>query len=100
MLGLLVDQIDIVGAYLESLLGDNDLPIFMKLPPSFQSFRFIREGLVFRLPCSIYGLRQSGRLWNQKVVAFLKSIGFKPLNADASILIHRGKEEDDITMMS
>ncbi len=29
---LIVEQIDIVGAYLESLLSDNDLPIFMKLP--------------------------------------------------------------------
>ena len=52
-----------------------------------------------RLLRSIY-LRQSGRLWNQKVVAFLKGLGFHPLNADASILIHHGKDKDDITMMS
>lgn len=30
---------------------------------------------------------QSGRLWNQKVIGFLKTLGFKPLNADPSILI-------------
>ena len=31
MLNLFIHQIDIVGAYLESLLGDNNLPIFIKL---------------------------------------------------------------------
>lgn len=53
-----------------------------------------------RLLRSIYGLRQSGSLWNQKVIAFLKSLGFEPLNADASILINHGKESDDVTMIS
>ena len=93
MLGFIIEQIDIVGAYLESLLSDNDLPIYMRLPSGFQTFRPI---LVCRLLRSIY-LRQSGRLWNQKVV---KGLGFHPLNANASILIHHGKDKDDITMMS
>lgn len=97
---LIIKQIDIVGAYLESLLSDNDLSIFMKLPPGFESFRSVQAGLVCRLLRSIYGLRQSGRLWNQKVVSFLKNLGFYALNADASILIHHGEKEDDITMIS
>lgn len=46
MLGLIVDQVDIVGAYLESLLGDNNLPIFMKLPLGINIFRSIKEGLI------------------------------------------------------
>ena len=32
MLNLFIHQVDIVGAYLESPLEDNKLPIFMKLP--------------------------------------------------------------------
>lgn len=47
----------------------------------------VRAGLVCRLPRSIYGLKQSGRLWNQKVIVFLKKLGFRLLNADPSILI-------------
>ena len=47
---------------------------------------------------SIYGLRQSGRLWNQKVVAFFTSLGFRARNADPSILIKQ--QEEDITMVS
>lgn len=98
--GLIIKQIDIVETYLESLLSDNDLFIFMKLPPSFESFRSIRARPVCKLLHSIYGLRQSGRLWNQKVVSFFKSLGFYVLNANAGILIHHGKEEGDITMVS
>lgn len=81
---------DIVGAYLESLMGDNELPIFMKLSLGMRDFRSVRSDLVCRLLRSIYGLKQSGRLWNQKVIGFLKTLDFKPLNADPSILVaHR-----------
>ncbi len=37
LFGFIIDQVDIVGAYLESLLGDNNLPIFMKLPPGMDA---------------------------------------------------------------
>lgn len=87
ILGLIVDQVDIVGAYLENLLGDNNLPIFMKLLFGMNTFRSIRKGLVVYLLRSIYGLGQSGRLWNQKMIAFCKSLGFRALNTDPSILI-------------
>lgn len=36
--GLLINQINIVGAYLRSLLSKNNLPIFMKLPSGFYNF--------------------------------------------------------------
>lgn len=83
----LVEQIDIVGAYLESLMGVNKLPILMKLPPGMRNLRSIRAGLVCRLLRSIYSLKQSGRLWNQKVITFLKTLRFNPLNAEPSILV-------------
>ena len=49
LFGFLIEQMDIVGAYLESLIGDNKLPIFMKLPPGMKDFRSVRAGLLFRL---------------------------------------------------
>lgn len=87
MLNLFIHRVDIVGAYLESPLGDNKLPIFMKLPPGMHDLRQIREDLLCRLLRSLYGLKQSGRLWNQNVIAFYKHIGFRQLNGDPSILI-------------
>lgn len=79
LLGLITHQVDIVGAYLESLLDDNEFPIYMKPPPGIER---MRKGLHCRLLRSLYGLKQSGRLWNQNVIAFYKRLGFRPLNAD------------------
>lgn len=58
-----------------------------------KSFRSIRARLVARILQSIYGLRQSVRLWNQKIVTFFTSLGFKALNTDPSILIWQDEEE-------
>lgn len=96
MLNLFIHQVDIVGAYLESLLGDNELPIFMKLPPGMHHLCKVRKGLLCRLLRSLYGLKQSGRLWNQNVIAFYKNIGFVQLNEDPSILIRRLENETSI----
>lgn len=41
MLNLIIHQVDIVSAYLKNLLGDNKLPIFMKLPPGMHNLRQI-----------------------------------------------------------
>ena len=61
-------------------------------------FRAIREKLVTRLLQSIYSLRYSGRLWNQKVVAFVIDLSFVAFNADPNILIRHN--EDHIIMVS
>lgn len=44
----------------------------------------------------MYGLKQLGRLWNQNVIAFYKSIGFKQLNKDPNILIWQTRNEISI----
>ena len=95
-LNLFIHQVDIVRAYLESMLNDNEFPIFMKLPPGVHEFRQIRRGLLCRLLRSLYGLKQLGRLWNQNVIAFYKSIRFRQLNGDPSILIRQTKDEINI----
>lgn len=93
MLGLIIHQVDIVDAYLESLLDDNKFPIYMKLPPEMHQFCQVREGLLCKLLKSLYGLKQSGRFWNPNVIAFFKSLGFVQLNGDPSILMRQAKEE-------
>ncbi len=96
MLNLFIYQVDIVGVYLESLLGDIEFPIFMKLPPGIRNLRQIREGLFCRLLRSLYSLKQSGRLWNQNVIVFYKSIGCIQLNGDPSILVRQSRDEISI----
>lgn len=87
MLNLFIHQVDIVGAYLKNLLGNNELRIFMELPPGMHDFCQIQKELLYGLLRSLYGLKQSKRLWNQNVIAFYKHIGFSQLNNDSSILI-------------
>ena len=61
-LNLIIHQVDIVGAYLESDLSDNELSIFIKLSIGMHQLRQVREGLFCRLLRSLYGLKQSRRL--------------------------------------
>lgn len=88
LLRLIVKQVDIIRAYFESLLGYNNLSIFMKLLLEIETFRSIRVGLVYWLLRAIYGLRESRTLWNQKILIFFTSLRFIALNADLSILIY------------
>lgn len=60
-------------------------------PPS--GIKQIRKELHCRLLRSLYGLKQSGRLWNQNVIALYKRLGFRPLNTDPSILILQNSSE-------
>ncbi len=87
VLNLFIHQVDIVEAYLESLLNDNEFPIFMRLSPGMHELRQIQKGLLCRLLRNLYDLKQSGQMWNQNVIAFYKNIRFKQLNGDPSILI-------------
>lgn len=87
MLNLFIYQINIMDAYLESLLSDNKLPIFMKLLPGVCNLHQVRERLLCRLLKSLYSLKQSRKFWKQDVIAFYKNIKFIQLNNDSNILI-------------
>ena len=90
MLGMILIQMDVIGAYLESALDQNEQPIYMKIPQGCQAGR---EGLVCKILKSLYGLKQAGRLWNKTIIKFFRRIGFTPTNADACILTIKRKEE-------
>lgn len=45
MLNLFIYQVDIISAYLKSLLSDKELPIFMKRLPETHNLFQVREGL-------------------------------------------------------
>ncbi len=90
MLGLILMQMDVVGAYLKSALGQNEQPIFMNIRQGRQTGR---EGLVCKILKSFYGLKQAGRLWNKTIIKFFKKIGFDATNGDPCILIFRKEEQ-------
>ena len=93
LLGLIIYQVDIIRAYLESVLDNNEFPIYTKPPLGIER---MKQGLYCRLLKSLYGLKQLERLGNQNVIAFYKKLGFHQLNADSSILILQTSNETTI----
>lgn len=87
ILGLIVHQVDIVGAYLNSLRNDKKHSIYMKQPPGINR---ICDSLYYRLLTTLYGSKQSGRLWIENLVAFFASIGFIQ---SGGVLFQRKEEE-------
>jgi hypothetical protein len=75
-----IDQMDVETAYLNGSISEE---IYMRQPDGYAEPG--KEHLVCRLHKSLYGLKQSGRCWNQKLVEFLKSKGFIQLKSDSSI---------------
>lgn len=66
-----IDQYDVKSAYLHSDLKE---VIYMEQPEGFEETG--QEGLVCKLKKSIYGLKQSGRCWNDHLDNTLTNIGF------------------------
>lgn len=63
-------QIDVTGAFLH---GDLDHEIYLQPPEGLYS----DKNLVWKLNKSLYGLKQSPRLWNRKFHNFLMKYGLK-----------------------
>ncbi len=77
---LLVHGMDVVAAYLN---GELEEEVYMEQPSGFDD----GTGRVCKLKLSLYGLKQSGCVWNQKLMAAFKKLGFTQLIADQCVLI-------------
>ena len=69
---------DAVIAY---LAGELDMEIYMSPPEGIPN----TKGRVCKLKRGLYGLRQSGRLWNRRFTKELRRLGFRPTTADPSV---------------
>jgi len=74
---LAIHHMDVETAFLN---GDIDEEIFMEQPEGFRT-----DNRVCRLNKSLYGLKQSPRLWNKKFIDTLKILGFVRSDADPSL---------------
>jgi len=81
-LGFEMHQIDIKGAYLNGELQDNKV-LYMQHPPGYKS---PNAGMrVLCLVKTLYGLKQSGCHWYQKLSSIFKSLGFMQCGVDQAI---------------
>ncbi len=77
-LDLEVEQMDVITAFLQ---GDIDEVVHVELPHSYE------DGKVCRLHRALYGLKQSPRLWQQKLRTTLNKLGYHPLPHDNCIYV-------------
>ncbi|KAG8857839.1 hypothetical protein FRB96_005558 [Tulasnella sp. 330] len=76
-----IDSVDISNAYLNGELTE-DTSVYMKQPEGFQ-----QGDEVCKLKKGLYGLKQSGRLWYQKLGETLKELGMTRLISNPSIYV-------------
>ena len=81
-----IHQIDIKGAYLNGELTDEEV-IYMKQPPGYPVSPNSSE--VLRLLKTLYGLKQAGRRWYQRLVEIMKALGFKRCDVDQAVFYRR-----------
>jgi hypothetical protein len=73
-----IHQMDVITAY---LAGDLQEEIYMGPPPGLPG----TPRKVCRLKKGLYGLKQSARIWNQRIAKELKESGMIITNSDQSI---------------
>src|SRR6266481_6593836 len=77
-----IEMMDVKGAYLNSILNEE---IYMAQPNHFND----GLGHVLKLVQAIYGLKQVGRMWHQKLCHVLENIRFSRSTADECVYIKK-----------
>ena len=81
-----VHQMDVHTAFLN---GDLDVDIYMQQPEGYTSGSNGGQQLVCKLQKSLYGLKQAGRAWFEKMDKALAELGFSSLSHDSCIYLQR-----------
>ncbi|GAA5945328.1 uncharacterized protein JCM15063_001077, partial [Sporobolomyces koalae] len=85
---LLVHQADVDKAYLHGILDED---IYVRIPEGIERDEY--AGKVLKLDRALYGLKQAGRVWNHKIDATLRRLGYLRTKSDACIYVcERGGE--------
>ena len=87
--GLKIQQMDVKGAYLNGILKEK---IYMRQPEGYDD----GTGRVCLLIKTLYGLKQSGREWNNELDIKLKEFGFHPLKSDPCAYVRKNGENLEI----
>ena len=77
-----IQQMDVKGAYLNGKLKET---IYMEQPQGYSD----GTSRICQLIKTLYGLKQSGREWNEELDTKLSGIGFKRLYTDPCVYIRR-----------
>ena len=81
-----IHQIDIKGAYLNGKLTDEEV-IYMKQPLGYSDSP--NSSRICRLLKSLYGFKQAGRRWYQRLVEIMEKMGFKRCDVDQAVFYRK-----------
>ena len=87
-LGWEIDQMDVVGAFLNADLPETEV-VYMRQPPGFDD----GSGRYLRLVKALYGLKQAGRAWNERFNRFLTDKGWLRTKSDECVYVLRREGE-------
>ena len=87
-------QLDIKAAYLNADLNEK---IYIKIPKVDRNYNKNKEWLLKK---ALYGLKQAGRMWNEEITNFLKSIGLKQYKSDKCLFGKYNKENKLIGLLT
>ena len=87
-----IHQLDIKTAYLNADLNET---IYIKVPEGYNK----NKNGFWKLNKALYGLRQSGRAWNDKLNDTLLELGFKRLISDPCVYTKTNKENKIVCIL-
>ena len=96
-LGLELHQVDIKGAYLNGVLNEGKV-LYMHPLPGYKSPD--TGNCVLRLKKTLYGLKQSGRRWYQKLSSIFSILGFTCCSVDQAVFYKTSKDKSEIMVIA
>ncbi|GMF30427.1 unnamed protein product [Phytophthora fragariaefolia] len=99
--GMEIERCDVDTSF---LYGKPEEEIYMELPEGLRELLELAEAkgeddVVCMLLQSLYGLKQASRVWNETIDKHLKSVGFKPADADPCVYTRGEGEEECIVCL-
>ena len=90
-------QVDIKGTYLNGELNDNKV-LYMHHPPGYKS----RDAgnCMLCLKKTLYGLKQSGHRWYQKLSSIFDSLNFHKCSVDQAVFYKQNKSKNKVTVVA
>ena len=77
-----INQMDVKSAYLNANI---DKELYIEQPEGYEEIDRDGNKLVWKLNKSLYGLKQSGRIWNEMLHSFLEAEGFTQSLSDSCV---------------
>ena len=93
---MITHQMDVKTAYLNAPI---DCDIYMEQPKGFEKGGTNGEKLVCKLKKSLYGLKQSGRNWNNMLHSFLCNENFSQSRADPCVYVRNSETEGCVILI-